>query len=142
MLLQELVTDPRVLIGLSDGGAHVDMLCNTGYPTYLLGTWVRERGVLSWERAIQRLTSEPAHLFGLDDRGVIAPGKAADLVVFDPRTVAAGDKEMLYDLPGEEGRFVQQAQGVHWVIVNGAVLFAEGQHSGALPGRVLRSGRL
>ncbi|TMA57781.1 MAG: amidohydrolase [Deltaproteobacteria bacterium] len=142
VLLQELVTDPRVLIGLSDGGAHVDMLCNTGYPTYLLGTWVRERGVLSWERAIQRLTSEPAHLFGLDDRGVIAPGKAADLVVFDPRTVAAGDKEMLYDLPGEEGRFVQQAQGVHWVIVNGTVLFAEGQHSGALPGRVLRSGRL
>ena len=142
VLLQELVTDPRVLIGLSDGGAHVDMLCNTGYPTYLLGTWVRERGVMSWERAIQRLTSEPAHLFGLYDRGVIAPGKAADLVVFDPRTVAAGDKEMLYDLPGEEGRFVQQAQGVHWVIVNGAVLFAEGQHSGALPGRVLRSGRL
>ena len=142
VLLQELVTDPRVLIGLSDGGAHVDMLCNTGYPTYLLGTWVRERGVMSWERAIQRLTSEPAHLFGLYDRGVIAPGKAADLVVFDPRTVAAGDKEMLYDLPGEEGRFVQQAQGVHWVIVNGAVLFAEGQHSGVLPGRVLRSGRL
>ena len=142
VLLQELVTDPRVLIGLSDGGAHVDMLCNTGYPTYLLGTWVRERGVMSWERAIQRLTSEPAHLFGLYDRGVIAPGKAADLVVFDPRTVAAGDKEMLYDLPGEEGRFVQQAQGVHWVIVNGAVLFAEGQHSGALPGRVLRANQL
>ncbi|HXG21476.1 MAG TPA: amidohydrolase family protein [Methylomirabilota bacterium] len=140
-LLQEVITDSRVLIGLSDGGAHVDMLCNTGYPTYLLGTWVRERQVMSLERAVQRLTAEPAQFFGLYDRGVIARGKAADLVIFDPRTVAAGDKEMLYDLPGGEGRFVQRAEGVHWVIVNGAVLFADGAHSGALPGQVLRAGR-
>ncbi|MEW6296508.1 MAG: amidohydrolase family protein [Thermodesulfobacteriota bacterium] len=139
-LLQEVITDPRVLIGLSDGGAHVDMLCNTGYPTYLLGTWVRERGAMSWERAVRRLTAEPAQFFGLTDRGVIAQGKAADLVAFDPRTVAAGDKEMLYDLPGGEGRFVQQARGIHWVIVNGEILFADGRHTGALPGRVLRSG--
>ena len=138
-LLREVITDPRVLIGLSDGGAHVDMLCNTGYPTYLLGTWVREREVMSLERAIQRLTAEPAHFFGLTNRGVIAQGKAADLVIFDPRTVAAGDKEMLYDLPGGEGRFVQRAEGVHWVIVNGAALLADGKHSGALPGQVLRS---
>lgn len=138
-LLQEVVTDPRVLIGLSDGGAHVDMLCNTGYPTYLLGTWVRERGVMSWERAVQRLTAEPARFFGLADRGVIAQGKAADLVIFDPRTVAAGDKEMRYDLPGGEGRFVQQARGIQWVIVNGEILFAGGRHTGALPGCVLRS---
>jgi N-acyl-D-aspartate/D-glutamate deacylase len=137
-LLQEVITDPRVMIGLSDGGAHVDMLCNTGYPTYLLGTWVRERGAMSWERAVQRLTSEPARFFGLTDRGVIAQGKAADLVIFDPRTVAAGDKEMLYDLPGGEGRFVQQAQGIHSVIVNGEVLLSEGAHSGALPGQILR----
>ena len=141
-LLREVITDPRVMIGLSDGGAHVDMLCNTGYPTYLLGTWVRERGVMSWERAVQRLTSEPAHLFGLHDRGVVASGKAADLVVFDPRTVAAGEKEMLYDLPGGERRFVQRAEGVHRVIVNGAVLFAEGKHTGALPGRIARPVRV
>jgi N-acyl-D-aspartate/D-glutamate deacylase len=140
-LLQEVITDARVLIGLSDGGAHVDMLCNTGYPTYLLGTWVRERQVMSLERAVQRLTSEPAQFFGLHDRGVIAKGKAADLVVFDPRTVAAGEKEMLYDLPGGEGRFVQRAEGVHWVIVNGAALYADGGHSGALPGQVLRAGK-
>lgn len=140
-LLKEVITDSRVLIGLSDGGAHVDMLCNTGYPTYLLGTWVRERQVMSLERAVQRLTSEPARLFGLNDRGVIAQGKAADFVIFDPGTVAAGEKEMLYDLPGGEGRFVQRAEGVHWVIVNGAVLYADGGHSGALPGQVLRAGR-
>jgi N-acyl-D-aspartate/D-glutamate deacylase len=138
-LLREVITDSRVLIGLSDGGAHVDMLCNTGYPTYLLGTWVRERRVMSWERAVQRLTSEPAQFFGLADRGTIAPGRAADFVIFDPRTVAAGEKEMLYDLPGGEGRFVQRAEGVHWVIVNGTILFAEGKHSGTLPGQVLRA---
>ena len=140
-LLREVITDPRVLIGLSDGGAHVNMLCNTGYPTYLLGTWVRERQVMSWERAVQRLTSEPAQFFGLTARGVLARGKAADIVIFDPRTVTAGEKEMLYDLPGGEGRFVQRAEGVHWVIVNGALLYADGQHSGALPGQVLRAGR-
>jgi N-acyl-D-aspartate/D-glutamate deacylase len=140
-LLQEVITDSRVLIGLSDGGAHVDMLCNTGYPTYLLGTWVRERKVMSLERAVQRLTSEPAQFFGLTDRGVLATGKAADLVIFDPNTVAAGEKEMLYDLPGGEGRFVQRAEGVQWVVVNGSVLFADGGHSGVLPGQVLRTGR-
>ncbi|MGE0821539.1 MAG: amidohydrolase family protein [Candidatus Binatia bacterium] len=138
-LLQDVITDSRVLLGLSDGGAHVDMLCNTGYPTYLLGTWVRERQVMSIERAVQRLTSEPARFFGLTNRGEVAEGKAADFVIFDPRTVAAGDKEMLYDLPGGEGRFVQQAQGIHWVVVNGSVLYRDGQRTGALPGHVLRS---
>jgi N-acyl-D-aspartate/D-glutamate deacylase len=140
-LLREVITDPRVMLGLSDGGAHVDMLCNTGYPTYLLGAWVRERQVMSLERAVQRLTSEPAQFFGLTDRGILAQGKAADVVIFDPQTVNAGEKEMLYDLPGGERRFVQQAEGVQWVIVNGSVLYADGGHSGALPGQVLRAGR-
>jgi N-acyl-D-aspartate/D-glutamate deacylase len=140
-LLREVITDPRVMLGLSDGGAHVDMLCNTGYPTYLLGAWVRERQVMSLERAVQRLTSEPAQFFGLTDRGILAQGKAADVVIFDPQTVNAGEKEMLYDLPGGERRFVQQAEGVQWVIVNGSVLYADGGHSGALPGQVLQAGR-
>ena len=106
-----------------------------------LGTWVRDRQVMSLERAVQRLTSEPAQIFGLADRGVIAAGKAADLVIFDPGAIAAGDKEMLYDLPGGEGRFVQRAEGIHWVVVNGSVLFADGGHSGVLPGQVLQAGR-
>jgi N-acyl-D-aspartate/D-glutamate deacylase len=138
-LLREVVTDSRVLIGLSDAGAHVDMLCNTGYPTYLLGVWVREQEAMSWERAIQRITSEPAQFFGLTDRGVITPGKAADITIFDPRSVAAGEKEIFNDLPGGEGRFVQRAEGIHWVIVNGTVVLTEGAHSGALAGHVLRS---
>jgi N-acyl-D-aspartate/D-glutamate deacylase len=140
-LLKDVITDPRVMLGLSDGGAHVDMLCNTGYPTYLLGTWVRERQAMTLERAVQRLTSEPARFFGLADRGEIALGKAADFAIFDSQTVAAGDKELLYDLPGGEGRFVQQSRGVHWVIVNGTVLYADGRHAGVLPGRVMRPDR-
>ena len=139
-LVEEVITDPRVLIGLSDGGAHVDMLCNAGYPTYLLGTWVRRRQAMSLERAVQRITSEPAWLFGLLDRGVIAAGKAADCVVFDPDTVDAGEKVMLNDLPGGERRFVQRAEGIHYVVVNGEVVLTQGEHSGALPGQMLRAG--
>jgi len=140
-LLQEVVTDARVMIGLSDAGAHVDMLCNTGYPTYLLGTWVRERQTMSWERAVQRITSEPARFFGLHERGTIACGKAADLVVFDPRTVGAGEKQLLEDLPGGEGRFVQYAEGIQSVLVNGVPVVADGRDCGRLPGQVLRAGR-
>jgi len=139
-LVEEVITDPRVLIGLSDGGAHVDMLCNAGYPTYLLGTWVRRRQAMSLERAVQRITSEPARFFGMLDRGVIATGKAADCVVFDPDTVDAGEKVMLNDLPGGERRFVQRAEGIHHVVVNGEVVLTHGEHSGALPGQMLRAG--
>lgn len=139
-LLQEVVTDSRVMIGLSDAGAHVDMLCNTGYPTYLLGTWVRERQTMSWERAVQRITSEPAQFFGLHDRGTIAQGKAADLAIFDPRTVGAGEKTLLEDLPGGQGRFVQYAQGMQWVLVNGVPVVADGKDCCELPGQVLRAG--
>ena len=139
-LVEEVITDPRVLIGLSDGGAHVDMLCNAGYPTYLLGTWVRRRQAMSLERAVQRITSEPARFFGMLDRGVIATGKAADCVVFDPDTVDAGEKVMLNDLPGGERRFVQRAEGIHHVVVNGEVVLTHGAHSGALPGQMLRAG--
>lgn len=139
-LVEEVITDPRVLIGLSDGGAHVDMLCNAGYPTYLLGTWVRRRQAMSLERAVQRITSEPAQLFGLLDRGVIVTGKAADFVVFDSHTVDAGEKMMLNDLPGGERRFVQRAEGIHHVVVNGEIVLTQGEHSGALPGQMLRAG--
>ena len=78
------LTDPGVLIALGDGGAHVDMLCDAGYPTYLLGTWVRERQIMTLEQAIQRLTAQPADLFGIKGRGRLAVGQAADIAIFDP----------------------------------------------------------
>jgi N-acyl-D-amino-acid deacylase len=139
-LIPELITDPRTLIGLSDGGAHVDMLCDAGYCTYLLGTWVREKEALSLEYAVQRLTSEPADFFGLRDRGRLAVGTAADIVVFDSNTVGSGRRpEMRYDLPGNGRRLVMPAHGIQNTIVNGVVLYDQQQHTGALPGRVLRS---
>lgn len=99
--LAELITDPRVLVGLSDGGAHVNMLCDAGYCTDLLGTWVREKGVLTVEQAIKRLTAEPAAFYGMRRRGQIQPGFAADFAIFDLNTVGSKKRgEMWYDLPG------------------------------------------
>jgi N-acyl-D-aspartate/D-glutamate deacylase len=136
------LSDPRTMIGLSDGGAHVDMLCNAGYPTYLLGTFVRERQALSLEYAIKRITSEPAAFFGLRGRGRLAPGMAADITIFDRDTVGCAVRpEVRHDLPRGGRRMVSPAEGIKSVIVNGQVLLDEGRHSGVLPGQALRSGQ-
>ena len=142
-LIPDLITDPRAMIGLSDGGAHVDMLCDAGYCTYLLGTWVRDKQVMTLERAVERLTTEPARFFGIQDRGRLAVGLAADIAIFDDNTIGSGRRpEMRYDLPGGGRRLVMPAQGVQYTLVNGQVLYAERQHTGALPGQVLRAGGL
>jgi N-acyl-D-aspartate/D-glutamate deacylase len=133
-------SDPRTMIGISDGGAHVDMLCNAGYPTYLIGTFVRERRALSLEHAVKRITSEPAAFFGLHDRGVLKPGMAADFAIFDFDKIACPERpEIRFDLPGGGRRLVTEARGMKYTIVNGSVLLEDGHHSGALPGHVLRS---
>ena len=130
----------RTLIGLSDGGAHVDMFCEAGYTTYMLGHWVREKKALTLEHAVKRMTSEPADFLGITDRGRLKPGLAADIVVFDPATVNSPTRgSMVYDLPAGGGRLVAKATGVSKVIVNGKPLFDRGAHTGAFPGRVLRS---
>ena len=140
-LIPELITDPRIMIGLSDGGAHVDALCDAGYCTYLLGHWVREKEVMTLERAIQRITTEPANLFGITQRGRIAEGLAADFAIFDLTTVGS-DKtgEMRYDLPGGGRRLVVPSRGIEYTVVNGDILYAHGKDSGARTGTVLRSG--
>jgi N-acyl-D-aspartate/D-glutamate deacylase len=135
-------SDPRTMIGISDGGAHVDMLCNAGYPTYLIGTFVRERRALSLELAIKRITSEPAAFFGIAGRGVLKPGMVADLAIFDYDKIGSAERpEIRHDLPGGGRRLVSEAAGIAYTIVNGQILFDHNQHSGVLPGRVLRSGR-
>lgn len=140
--IPELITDPRTMIGLSDGGAHVDSLCDAGYCTYLLGTWVRDKEVMSLERAMQRITTEPAALFGITERGRIAPGLAADFAIFDMETIGS-DKtgEMWNDLPGGGRRLVVPARGIEYTIVNGDVLFQSGTDLGSRSGQVIRSGR-
>ncbi|MCS6924758.1 MAG: amidohydrolase family protein, partial [Candidatus Binatia bacterium] len=138
--IPELITDPRTMIGLSDGGAHVDMLCDAGYCTYLLGTWVRDKGAMTLEHAVKRLTAEPAEFFGISDRGRLAVGMAADVVLFDFNTVGSGKRpEMRYDLPGGGRRLVSLAHGIEYTIVNGVVLYEGQKHTGALPGQVLRA---
>ena len=138
--MAELLNDPSILIGLGDGGAHVDMLCDCGYPTYLLGTWVRERGVLSIEQAVRRLTSDPADFFGISDRGRLQPGLAADIVIFDPDTIGSGNRgERRYDLPGGGKRMVMPSQGVLYTLVNGDVVYADGKIVGSGSGQILRS---
>ena len=138
--MTELLNDPNILIGLGDGGAHVDMLCDCGYPTYLLGTWVREREALSLEEAIRRLTSDPADMFGITDRGRLHSGLAADIVVFDPTTVGSTNRgERRSDLPGGAKRMVMPSRGVEYTIVNGEIVYASGQLVGSGSGRVLRS---
>jgi len=140
---EEYLGDPRTLIGLSDGGAHVGILCNAGYTTEMLGDLVRERGLLGLELAVKRITSEPADFFGLADRGRLAPGLAADLAIFDPATIGSNSArpEVLNDLPGGGRRMVVRPQGMAHVVVNGTVLLSGGEPTGAMPGRVLRPGR-
>ena len=140
--IPELITHDQTMVGLSDGGAHVDMLCDAGYCTYLIGTWVRDRQAMTLEHAVQRITSEPAAFYGMTTRGRIAPGLAADFAIFDYDTIGSARRgEMRSDLPGGGRRLVMPAQGVQYTIVNGEVLFEDGTHTGAMPGQVLLSGR-
>ena len=140
--MTELLNRPEILVGLGDAGAHLDMLCDAGYPTYLLGTWVRERGALSMERAVAMLTAEPADAFGLQGRGRLLPGLAADITVFDPvRVGSAARTERLHDLPGSAKRMVMRSQGIACTLVAGVPVWSAGQTTGERPGRVLRSGR-
>jgi len=138
--MAEVLNNRDMLLGLGDGGAHLDMLCDSGYPTYMLGTWVREKRVLTLEEAVRRMTSDPADFFGIRDRGRIAPGLAADLVLFDPATVgSAGRPERLYDLPGGAKRMVMRSKGVEMTLVNGETMWERGAVTGARAGRVLRA---
>ena len=138
--IQQLISDPRTMIGLSDGGAHVDMLCDAGYATYLLGNWVRKREAVSLEFAITRITSEPANFFGIRSRGQLKQGWKADITVFDYNTVnSARRATMANDLPGGGRRLVMPAEGIEYTIVNGRMSYEHGKQSGTLAGEVIRS---
>jgi N-acyl-D-amino-acid deacylase len=131
---------PYTVIGQSDGGAHVVFRTDYSYSTYLLSYCVREKGIMSLEEAIRKLTFVPASLFGLSERGLVRPGIAADLMVFDPATIGplepGGEAQ---DLPGEAKRRKQPAEGIEWTVVNGQVLLEQGKHTDAYPGKVARN---
>jgi N-acyl-D-aspartate/D-glutamate deacylase len=129
------------VIGGSDAGAHLDMMCGAIYTTSLLGRGVREHRVVTLEEAVRLITDVPARLYGLRDRGRIAPGWHADLVLFDPATVDHGPERTRYDLPAGAPRLVAAARGISSVLVGGVEVCHDGEATGALPGTVLRSGR-
>jgi N-acyl-D-amino-acid deacylase len=118
--VSQLLNHDRVVLGLSDAGAHVGQLCDAPIPTDLLGNWVRDRGALSLERAVRKLSGEPADLFGFVRRGYVRPGYWADLCVFDPETVSPGPTKRLRDFPADGERLAaEDPTGVRHVLVNG-----------------------
>lgn len=138
--MTEILNDKSVLIALGDGGAHVDMLCDAGYPTYLLGTWVRDRQALTLEEGVRRLTSDPADVFGLKDRGRLKVGAPADVAIFDPASIGSANRgERRFDLPGGAKRMVMPSRGVEHTVVNGAVTWSDGKLTEAKAGKVLRA---
>ena len=140
-LRAEVWQDPRAIVGGSDAGAHLDTMCGAIYSTSMLGDGVRARGLLSWEQGVRLLTDVPARLYGLRDRGRLAVGKYADVVVLDPTTIGHGVVRTRDDLPGGASRLYADAVGIGHVLVNGTEIVREGAFTGAVPGRVLRSGR-
>ncbi len=132
--------DPRTVVGGSDAGAHLDMMCGAVYSTSMLGDGVRKRGLLSWEAAIRELTDVPARLYGLRDRGRVDVGWCADLVVLDPVRIGHCPERTRDDLPGGAGRIYAEAEGIEHVLVNGVEIARAGEFTGATPGTVLRSG--
>jgi N-acyl-D-aspartate/D-glutamate deacylase len=133
--------DPRVMLGGSDAGAHLDLMCHANYPTVVLGEVVRDRGLLSVEEAVEMMADRPARFYGLRERGRIALGWHADIVVFDPEHVATLPVRLVDDLPGGGERLDAGSVGVRHVLVAGHEVVRDGQDTGERPGRVLRSGR-
>src|SRR5215471_7494294 len=134
----EILRSPYVLVGTSDAGAHVQFGADFGFGTTLLGLWVRERQVMSLEQAIHKLTFHVASIFGLAGRGLLRPGYAADLAIFNPNTVNSHEPEWANDYPAGSKRLVQRSDGMHYTIVNGKVIHQDGRMSGELPGQVIR----
>ncbi|PYN64818.1 MAG: hypothetical protein DMD90_11405 [Candidatus Rokuibacteriota bacterium] len=140
--LAEYVKTGHAIPSQTDAGAHLNTnFCTAGESSYVLGEWVRERQLLTLEDAIRRFTFQPASIMGLPDRGLVREGMVADLMVFDLARIGVKEDEITRDGPNGSPRRVQRADGVHHVIVGGEMVMDHGEHTGALPGRVLRAPR-
>jgi N-acyl-D-amino-acid deacylase len=142
--IQEMITDPTTVLGLSDGGAHCGLICDVSMPTYLLTHWVngRTRGDrLGLEQAVSLQTSRTAAAYGFADRGVLAPGQRADVNLIDLDAMRLHAPEMVHDLPAGGRRLVQRADGYVATLVAGTVTFEGGEPTGERPGRLVRFGR-
>ncbi len=136
--LTELVRDPRTVLGAHDAAAHVDMLCDSCYPSYTIRYWVREEGALTLEQAIWRMAGQPAELWGLTDRGTIEVGKVADLVAFDPDEMTETPFERVFDFPARGDRLISRNRGIAHVWVAGTAIRRDGEEvPDAYPGALV-----
>ncbi|MEM7469093.1 MAG: amidohydrolase family protein, partial [Pseudomonadota bacterium] len=139
---REMMLHPNTILGISDGGAHCGLICDASAPTYLLEHFVRDRKQgpkIDLEQAVRMQTRDTAALYGINDRGTIAAGLRADLNLIDLDNITLPVPEMVNDLPASGQRLIQRAQGYELTMVNGAVTFEAGEHTGELPGRLYRS---
>ena len=137
--LEEILTSDHVLPGLGDAGAHVGQIMDAGWTTFVMRYWARERRVYSIEEAVRRMTSAPAEVVGITDRGTVEVGRRADLNVIDHDRLHEKTPEFVRDFPNDAGRFVQRAEGYVATICNGAVILEHDRHTGVRSGVVLRS---
>ena len=137
--LWEMRKHRRSVVTVSDSGGHVSQIRDSSLQTHLLSYWVREKQALKLEEAIKQITYNTATMWGLHDRGLVREGMAADLVVFDPDTVGARMPEVVHDLPSGARRLKQTADGILHTVVNGEIMLTNNEHTGAVPGRLLRS---
>jgi len=135
----DMMKHPRSVITFSDSGAHVSQIMDSSLQTHLLSYWVREKQAMTLEEAVKQITYNTATMWGLHDRGLIREGMAADLVVFDPKTIGARMPDVVHDLPAGAKRLKQTADGILNTVVNGEILLTNNEHSGAVPGQLLRS---
>ena len=135
----EMMKHPRSVVTFSDSGAHVAQIMDSSLQTHLLSYWVREKQALSLEEAVRQITYNTATMWGLHDRGLLREGMAADIVIFDPKTIGARLPQIVHDLPAGAKRLKQTADGIKHTLVNGEILLTDNEHSGAVPGRLLRS---
>ena len=133
-----LMRHPRSVVTFSDSGAHVSQIMDSSIQTHLLSYWVRERQALTMEQAVRKISFDLASFWGLQDRGLLREGYAADVAIFNPETVGPAMPTLEYDLPGGARRLKQKATGMLATIVNGEVLLRNNEPTGALPGRLLR----
>ena len=138
--LGDLFQSEHIFPSLGDAGAHVSQIMDAGWPSFVLSHWIRDTGLYSLEEGVRRLTSGPARVLGLADRGRLEPGLKADVNVFDPAKVAERQPELVHDFPGGAPRYIQKSVGYKTTIVNGAVTVENGEHTGERAGRVLRHG--
>jgi N-acyl-D-aspartate/D-glutamate deacylase len=137
--IAELLRSPVTIMGLADAGAHATQIMDASQPTFFLSHWVRDQGVMTIEEGVRRLTSDTAGFVGYRDRGVLRAGAYADVNVIDLDAMWLPIPEIVHDFPGAAPRFVQRARGIDHTVVNGQPFLDHGEHTGALPGRLLRS---